>query len=203
MKPLLVAVLIAVALLASPFASSAKGYFILGASYRSFSYDPLWDAAQWRQDLKGAVLMGLDAAPGLRLNMASYIGSAGEPPALQVAPWPLVSLVARAGIDYDLVSYSKDGIYIGFGPAAGISYSNVSYGPVTGKADFDIGAQALFSFFSGKLEVETGLSYVLRDVFVAGRVAVRYNPVGPLVLSASLDYLRREGFVTLGVGLKF
>ena len=205
MKSRLLLPAIIILVLGTALSASASGYIGLGASYRSFSSDPLWVAPNWQENLKGSLFLSLGALPGVRVNMASYIGYGvveAIPEEMEPVP-PIVSLTARAGVDYDLVKYDKEGTYFGFGPTAGMSYSNVSFGDTAGKVDFNIGAQAFLSVLSGKLEIDGNVSYTFRDVFVNGGLMVRYNPVGPLIIFASMDYLRRDGFVSLGAGLKF
>lgn len=197
---------IVILVLSLALSASASGYIGLGASYRSFSSDPLWAAPAWQENLKGSLFLSLGPMPGVRVNMASYIGYGGVeelPVEVDPVPAPIISLTARAGVDYDLIKYDKDGTYFGFGPTAGMSYGNVSFGNTSGKVDFNIGAQAFLSVLSGKLEMEGNVSYTFRDVFVNGGLMLRYNPVGPLILFAGMDYLRRDGFVSLGAGLKF
>lgn len=197
---------IVIMVLGAALSASASSYIGLGASYRSFSSDPLWVAPNWQENLKGSIFLSLGAMPGVRVNMASYIGYGGVealPEEMEPVPPPVISLTARAGVDYDLVKYDKEGTYFGFGPTAGMSYGNVSFGNTSGKVDFNIGAQAFLSVLSGKLEIDGNVSYTFRDVFVNGGLMVRYNPVGPLIIFASMDYLRRDGFVSLGAGLKF
>ena len=205
MRLKLIAALILVALLILPAAASAKSYLALGASYRAFSSDPLWYGPDWASNLKGSMFMGLGTIPGVRLNMAAYIGGMAPPAAeaIIIEPAPTVSVSARAGIDYDLLKYDKGGVYMGFGPTAGMSYGNAPYSAVSGLADFNIGAQAFLSLFSGKLELETAVSYAFRDRFVNGAVMTRYNPAGAFMLFGGFEYLRRDGFGSLGAGVKF
>jgi hypothetical protein len=206
MKHKLLLPVILLIVLSMSLTASASGYIALGASYRSFSLDPLWTAPNWQENLKGSLFLSLGTIPGVRINLASYIGYGGlEAPPAEVDPMPspIVSITARAGIDYDLLKYAKDGTYFGFGPTAGMSFSNVSFGATAGKVDFNIGAQAFLSLLSGKVEMEGNVSYTFRDAFVNGGFMLRYNPVGPLILFAGLDYLRRDGLVSLGAGFKF
>lgn len=205
MKLRIVLPLIAVIALALTFSASASSYIGLGASYRSFSSEEMWSAGNWQENLKGALHLGLGVLPGVRVNMATYVGFGGfEALPVEVDPSsPIISMSGRAGIDYDLLKYDNAGTYLGFGPTAGISYGNVSYGPVTGKADFNMGIQAYLSLFSGKLELEGNVSYTFRDAFVNGGVMLRYNPAGSFVIYTGLDYLRRDGFAVLGAGVRF
>lgn len=205
MKLRIVLPLIAIIVLALTFSASASSYIGLGASYRSFSSDELWSADNWQENLKGALHLGLGVLPGVRVNMAAYTGFGGfEALPEEVDPSaPIISLSARAGIDYDLLKYDNAGTYLGFGPTAGISYGNVSYGAIAGKADFNMGIQTYLSLFSGKLEIEGSVSYTFRDAFVNGGVMLRYNPASSFVIYTGLDYLRRDGFAILGVGVRF
>ncbi len=205
MKLRIVLPLIAIIVLALTFSASAFSYIGLGASYRSFSSDELWSAGNWQENLKGALHLGLGVLPGVRVNMAVYTGFGGfEALPEEVDPSaPIISLSAKAGIDYDLLKYDNSGTYLGFGPTAGISYSNVPYGAIAGKADFNMGIQTYLSLFSGKLELEGSVSYTFRDAFVNGGVMLRYNPASSFVIYSGLDYLRRDGFAILGVGVRF
>ncbi|HOA15277.1 MAG TPA: hypothetical protein PKJ05_02990 [Bacillota bacterium] len=203
-RPVFLAVVMVALLTASPMAS-ASSYISAGASYRAFSSDPLWSGADWASNLKGSLFLGLGTMPGIRVNMAAYIGGMAPPAAeaIVIEPASPVSVSARACIDYDLLKYDKGGIYMGFGPTAGMSYGNAPYSAVSGLADFNIGAQAFLSLLSGKLQLETAISYAFRDRFVNGSVMARYNPAGAFVLFTGFEYLRRDGFVSLGAGVKF
>jgi hypothetical protein len=204
MKLRLIALLTVMIIIGIAISASASGYIATGLSYRAFSSDMLWTPPNWQQNLKGSLFLGLEAVPSIRLNSAVYIGYGGLAPELVVIPAdPLITISARAGMDYDLLKYEKDGLYFGLGPTAGISYGNVSYGSTTGKLDFNAGVQAILSMMSGKLQLEGSASYTFRDVFVNGSFIARYNPVGSFIVFCGIDYLRRDGFVTAGVGMKF
>jgi len=192
-------------LLMSSTSAVASSYVALGASYRAFSSDPLWTAPSWHENLKGSLLLCIGTVQGMRINLASYLGYGGAEPLRSglTASSPTVSISTRAGFSYDLVRYEKDGIYVGFGPTAGISYGNMSSIATRGMADFSIGAQALCSLSSSMVAIEGSISYTFKDVFVDGSLFIRYSPIGPLVLFTGLDYLRRDIFVSAGIGVKF
>ncbi|HOG52717.1 MAG TPA: hypothetical protein PLT03_02480, partial [Bacillota bacterium] len=115
-RPVFLAVVMVALLTASPMAS-ASSYISAGASYRAFSSDPLWSGADWASNLKGSLFLGLGTMPGIRVNMAAYIGGMAPPAAeaIVIEPASPVSVSARACIDYDLLKYDKGGIYMGFG----------------------------------------------------------------------------------------
>ncbi|HNV34566.1 MAG TPA: hypothetical protein PKK63_03440 [Bacillota bacterium] len=205
MKYRIVFAIVVLLLLSSHSSALASNYVALGASYRAFSPDPLWTAQGWQENLKGTLSLCIGTVPGMRAGMVSYLGYSGGEPVLSgsAASGSAVSISARAGFGYDLVKYEKDGLYVGFGPAVGISYGNTSSSKTEGTADFGIGAQAICSILSGKVEIEGNALYTFKDVFVDASFFVRYNPVGPLVLFTGLDYLRRDIFVSAGAGIKF